>query len=172
MSMLSEQAKELRRQADVCECFIGSMNYAKHFRQAADTIESLSAKLAATNMERSERILGDCIDRQELMCELSEIFQDDATNDRFNYVLELADMYAEYECCKVSDRYYGGRWIPCSEKFPEKFKPVLVCDKKGNVCIRSVTWVGDGYCSWTQNKLDVVAWMPLPEPYNLNDLQE
>ena len=37
------------------------------------------------------------IGRDELMSELSEIFQGDATNDRFNYVLELADSYAEHE---------------------------------------------------------------------------
>lgn len=42
-------------------------------------------------------LTSDGIDRNELMSELSEIFQDDTTNDRFNYVLELADRYAEHE---------------------------------------------------------------------------
>lgn len=57
MSMISEQVKHLLEIADrtqneafFCEWY---RDYAKDLRQAADTIEALSAKLQATNMEQS-----------------------------------------------------------------------------------------------------------------------
>lgn len=57
MSMISEQVKELRELAD------GKIHYCEWkkseiLNQAADTIEALSAKLAAANMERSDRYCG------------------------------------------------------------------------------------------------------------------
>lgn len=62
MSMLSEQVKHLLEIADrtqneafFCEWY---KDYAKDLRQAADTIEALSAKVAVENTERSERYYG------------------------------------------------------------------------------------------------------------------
>lgn len=52
-SMISEQVKELRTIADNL-----SFEVSKNLKEAADTIESLSAKLSAANMERSERYYG------------------------------------------------------------------------------------------------------------------
>ena len=54
MSMISEQIKELR---ELSETFEGKM-LGRIIGQAADTIEALSAKLAAANMERSDRYYG------------------------------------------------------------------------------------------------------------------
>lgn len=87
----------------------------ERFREAADTIESLSAKLAD-----KERPAEDC----------------------------------------------GGGWIECENKMPEIGKPVLVCDKQGNVCVRAITCEIKGKKYWSQDKYDVVAWQPLPEPYH------
>lgn len=58
MSMISEQVKKLRKAAKWFEsaCFPEAV---KLVDEAADTIESLSAKLAATNMERSESYCND-----------------------------------------------------------------------------------------------------------------
>lgn len=53
MSMISEQVKELKK---VSEWYKESNNYLqKVLLQAADTIESLSAKLAKESMERSSK---------------------------------------------------------------------------------------------------------------------
>lgn len=117
MSMLSEQVKELREIATEFN-LDDKEELSNMINQAADTIESLSAKLAAANMERSDR------------------------------------------CC-------GGGWILCENKMPEIGKPVLVCDKKGNVCVRAITCKINGKKYWSQDKYDVVAWRPLPEPYRL-----
>lgn len=53
---ISEQVKELRYMADIFEksgCAVDGI--VRAFREAADTIEALSAKLQSENMDRSER---------------------------------------------------------------------------------------------------------------------
>lgn len=49
-------------------------------------------------------------------------------------------------------------WIPCSEQEPEKDGYYLVCWSDGQIETEWYDNEGWGYC-------DVVAWMPLPEPY-------
>lgn len=63
------------------------------------------------------------------------------------------------------------KWIPCSERLPSENVEVLVCDKDGTmeVCDREYFDRGRGIL-WTDKNgeecwLDVVAWMPLPEPW-------
>lgn len=70
MSMISEQVKELRIAAVYKEHSLKTL-----LEQAADTIEALSAKLQAANMERSDRYCGggwiSCEDRlsdKEVLC--------------------------------------------------------------------------------------------------------
>ena len=55
MSMLSEQVKELRKMSQNYPVNIPIGLFEQTLREAADTIETLSAKLAKENMERSER---------------------------------------------------------------------------------------------------------------------
>ena len=52
------------------------------------------------------------------------------------------------------------RWIPVTEKLPKTHTPVLVSDSQNRVCIREHLWGG----CWSQDKIDVTHWMPLPEP--------
>ena len=49
-------------------------------------------------------------------------------------------------------------WIPVSERLPEEHGEYLVTDKYGRVT--SGLWIGNAK-RWK----DVIAWMPLPEPY-------
>lgn len=63
-------------------------------------------------------------------------------------------------------------WIPVSERLPEEGKEVLFCDAYGNFMLaeylevdeddygKSYTAENDGCVMY-----DVVAWLPLPEPY-------
>lgn len=68
-----------------------------------------------------------------------------------------------------------GKWIPASEKLPEKFKEVLCWAKStargGDICFvgscANGCWFlqsSAGYQSYP-TQYEVVAWMELPEPY-------
>lgn len=53
-------------------------------------------------------------------------------------------------------------WVPCSERLPEEEVTVLVTNEDGIVyvdCLVDGVWM-----VWRDN---VVAWMPLPEPYTV-----
>ena len=115
MSMLSEQVNQLKEEVKWLEKD-QEKRLASILYQAADTIEALSAKLDAANMERS-------------------------------------------------DRYYGGGWIACEDKLPEIRNPVLICDGKGNVCIRQIMRIDEFGMAWWSQYSTAVAWQPLPEPY-------
>ena len=71
------------------------------------------------------------------------------------------------------DTNVPGKWIPCSERLPEK--PEIGSDGY-IVQTRRVVQPFVGYWDgrkWTDEEDDVVdeviAWMPLPEPYKEND---
>lgn len=51
---ISEQVKELRIYSELCLQYCNEKRAKELLKEAADTIETLSAKLAAANMERSE----------------------------------------------------------------------------------------------------------------------
>lgn len=70
------------------------------------------------------------------------------------------------------------KWIPCNEKLPEKFEDVLVTQKyydldceEYRIDVNTACLDEDGY--WYtifleegyMEDYDVIAWMPLPEPY-------
>lgn len=57
MSMISEQVKNIREVAKSHRPYVPSV-ITEALTEAADTIEALSAKLAAANMERSDRYYG------------------------------------------------------------------------------------------------------------------
>ena len=111
MSLTSKQIDELRAYAKDRK---GEL--AKLINDAADTIEILSAKLHASQMERSSQ-------------------------------------------------YYHGGWIPVSERLPDKEGNYLITAQptyNHAKDIRIAHWAGRwaGYV-----KSEIIAWMPLPEPY-------
>ena len=75
---------------------------------------------------------------------------------------ELSDKYGN------SARYYReNQWIPCSERLPKYGQVVLWRNEYGSVFTSAIT--GNIGYSWHIGRrhwgTDVVAWMPLPEPW-------
>ena len=91
--------------------------------------------------------------------------------ERHNKMLEIVNQLAEEYINCSTDTSSG--WIPCSERLPEgkESHKVLVTDEDGimAVCyflevtkIFKVCWDGEEFQG-------VVAWQPLPAPYQPND---
>lgn len=55
-------------------------------------------------------------------------------------------------------------WVTVSERLPEKGKQVLCCNKQDSVFTSAITYRSACMITFGQHR-DVIAWMPLPEPY-------
>ena len=90
---------------------------------------------------------------------------------------EALDLYIRYEDERKEEKLDKGEWIPCSERLPETPKHYydrslyLTCTKTGY--ITSIYWWDGWNCLMDEDGTiyreheikDIVAWMPLPEPY-------
>lgn len=69
-------------------------------------------------------------------------------------------------------------WIPVKERLPKNYEYVLLTIRRMNKAFNHEPFVSVGYIGWSQtvwrcvhdgdcrlNQIDVLAWMPLPEPY-------
>lgn len=57
------------------------------------------------------------------------------------------------------------QWILCSERLPKNRLCVLVTYKyEYGLIDHGITWYGEAEKKWNTSR-DVIAWMPLPEPY-------
>lgn len=59
------------------------------------------------------------------------------------------------------------KWIPVSERLPETGEIVLITDTLWNGRRVSIDWRNDE--QWVRNGKYVIAWQPLPEPYEEGD---
>ncbi len=125
LRLINEQIQKLRDLADEPEIdMYGIKELNDAFKQFADTIETLSAKLVSANMERSSA-------------------------------------------------YYNGGWIPVSERLPEitiegRYSEDMLTVLKwydGDITY-NVGWYNiNGVWNEDCENCKVIAWMPLPEPY-------
>ena len=71
-----------------------------------------------------------------------------------------------YDVADVLEKY---QWIDVKDRMPEEDKEVLICSQWGTI---DVGWHYDTYWATEHNTYedvgDIVAWMPLPEPYKLS----
>ena len=83
-------------------------------------------------------------------------------------------MTKKYVCNYPADVFDNNQnWISCSKSLPEEEKEVLVYTDAGEMLVAylfddwgNLAWTTGGLGSGTVN---VVAWMPLPEPYKEGD---
>lgn len=82
----------------------------------------------------------------------------------FNQLLGLAILADAENKRNKANQIMLRRWIPVSERLPEKTDNYLVCSKK-QIWVANWfnnTWWGiEKRCRYT----DIEAWMPLPAPY-------
>lgn len=59
-----------------------------------------------------------------------------------------------------------GEWIPCSERLPEEsLNSVIGWDRFRERCVFVQYMDGHFQITGKQESFDIIAWMPLPEPY-------
>lgn len=158
MSMLSEQVNKIRK---VAKCVYlatdkeVSDDIASTLKQAADTIEALSAKLAAANMERSDRYYGG---GKKLIEEMAEEIE-----NCYGRETELSDRAREY----LLKADYSGGWIACEDRLPEESSDYLITDEDGNSTCAYYSKNRNAWCGIEEGCIAFypVAWQPLPEPY-------
>lgn len=161
---ISERVKELRYKADIFE----KSGYAvdgivKAFREAADTIESLSAKLEKANKELerwhtdkvNDKIKNPFAWTSTLCCHNCD------HKDEYIEELEASDIERSAEDC-------GGGWIKCDkDNLPDK--EVLCCDQCGEMILGYVSedkTSNTGFCAENDNvyMYNCVKWMEKPKP--------
>ena len=66
------------------------------------------------------------------------------------------------------------RWIPCSERLPEEHEVVLTqAQFKDDVKMAVSSRVDFNYWTgWGTRDINVIAWMPLPEPWKGEGIQK
>ena len=67
----------------------------------------------------------------------------------------------------VKEESQNGGWIPCSERLPEDSRSVITYTKEGGVAEGSYSRHSEEWTvfRWNVRNANVIAWMPLPEPY-------
>lgn len=132
--------------------FIGSMNM-------CDEISNEAYKKIMCNCEVEEQQPSDdCISREEAIKIFGEVHPLDYNKQ--SYIANIQ---------KLPSATPKTRWIPCSERLPEKDENVLTYHRNESFDYQYVSWIDDYSGKWAGfigNLSDeVLAWMPLPSPW-------
>lgn len=170
MSMISEQIKQLKEEAKYLEKD-QEKRLASILRQAADTIEALSAKLSVANMERSDRYYDV---RKELVEQYNKAFElinkmplegNEVWHGYVGGVMQTLGYLIDF--VDKSDRYYGGGWIACEDRLSDK--EVLCCDQCGEMILGYIaedegSETGFSAENDSEYMYNCVKWMEKPKP--------
>ena len=114
--------------------------------------------------------MSDLIDRQAAIDVIDAVFPVDPMKSEYAQGIACGAALAK---TYVEQLPSAQQWIPCSERLPEEFKRVLCCTDKEEMFLACVYIFDNGYTFDNEERMmwdgDVVAWMPLPEPYKGGD---
>lgn len=115
----------------------------------------------------------DAISRQAVLDKLNRLIEVERLQgtDEMGYGRERVSAYecmihaveSEYLYPTIQPQPKTGHWIPVSERLPEKCSYTLWCASSGYV--RSDYFNGEFWEDAKRYCYEVIAWMPLPEPY-------
>ena len=96
--------------------------------------------------------------RDRFMELVYDLLKDDDSNQRANAIINCADEYAES---------MKQQWIPVTERLPQEGEVVLTQAKfKDDVKMAVSSRIDYNYwTTWGTRDINIIAWMPLPEPY-------
>lgn len=118
--------------------------------------EALNMAIKALSQEPCE----DAISRQGLLNRLDD-FNKWCKDGRLQGSLFAVDVIKDMP--PVTPK---ARWIPVSERLPIIGEDVLICDYDGDLYISYLHTDGKWGYDYSGNKLkNIMAWMPLPQPY-------
>lgn len=112
--------------------------------------------------------------RRKLVSDIKEYFKkhiDDETmdvDDVLNVNKDICGIIKSQPNVAVTDTNVGCKWIPCSERLPEDSRNVILTTRSSVVGVGSVITRDGHWVQWYFGggiSVDVIAWMPLPEPY-------
>lgn len=119
--------------------------------------------------------------REEQCNKVCRILDDVLTNrptERDSLIVAVRKAFEALELFGNSEQLPSAQpepeWIPVSERLPEEYEYVLLCDRKlepdedTGYSRMAVGWLEDGkFCCWDDRvaRKEFVAWMPLPKPY-------
>ena len=150
MSMISEFVKELREKSALfSKSDFAVAGIAKDYKEAADTIEELSAKLASANIERSKQYYKDA---------------SDTNAGKWIPVSERLPEERDWYLAVFKEPYTGFIGIPYIADYLLG-KHTAYTTKEGWI-IKDCT-DGKDSCEYFK-ELECVAWQPLPEPYKVD----
>lgn len=95
-----------------------------------------------------------------------EVYEDIRDNYEGNEVVYTGVKYGEPELPHGEEpELPHGEWIPCSERVPDKNGVYLVTGANGHVFEYDYSDFTTHNEKWSYCGNEIVAWMPLPEPY-------
>lgn len=124
-----------------------------------------------------EKIIEKLEERASFLSDCTKYGNKDAEQQNKSYstmmMYEVADLVDDLiEIVNQEAEEYNNCWISCSERLPEeKDGTVIICCEDGMVITGtysefSHTWYKGEMCGIGGS--NVIAWQPLPEPYNPN----
>lgn len=117
--------------------------------------------------------MSDLISRQAILKNIEKIRQSAQMMDDTHRADII--MHGMYLCEKaVRNQPPAQQWIPCSERLPEEGEVVLTQAKfKDDIKMAVSARVDFNYWTgWGTREINIVAWMPLPEPFKGGDGNE